>query len=674
MDDSDQDFVDLCSKPLKRVHKKAAEPRQPRKAEHQPPSQAGEGEDQSRSNDKKGDSGTHPVSARSEQHAVSGVTGHDSGDDGSSAVPSAARPRAKDSVLGRMQQFKRASPRKMVHQDKSQPANDCVPLQQPQIQAESFSSGLHPELQDSDEALALQLQQELDREAAEAQMVDLEDGGLFFCQICHKDLSHMTPEGRTQHLNRCLDQSEERTPAPPPPAAPPPPPGVPDCPICGKKFKSQKSRSAHLKRCSTDMGISPAVLLQALQRQAEETQNVPAANTLSQTGGTKRKDPSKPGLPATKKPRKQTDRLDEDTMVALALSSSLQEQDRKAERRLQTEGATCHTSITPVLKWRPDTGAVKGHGKKKKGAIPRPLPLLLVQDAQMALTRLQERVSALLLHSRAPSPPTPILCPSSLPGWSGAAPLWQKSALLDGDSTCLSDFYTPELRDFITPWESAVTDAAFSNTSNKPESSVQPVSEGSPVTKTRTSILPSSSQTAAASCSPALPTPETKQLPVGSQALRDLMELAEDGMTLTQCGFSASGPDKDKQSSASLSANLHLSGFVLEEAEEHDDLWVSGFLPEPTHPHSKDTNSQVRRETGQPGADKEQVALPRLASDLSTMVNNPQLSDVELQVDSGDVYFAHSFMVYTRCPLLTEMVKIIPVCGKVLLVQFLFCF
>uniref|UniRef100_A0A3Q3IDW8 Structure-specific endonuclease subunit SLX4 n=2 Tax=Monopterus albus TaxID=43700 RepID=A0A3Q3IDW8_MONAL len=38
------------------------------------------------------------------------------------------------------------------------------------------------------------------------------------------------------------------------------------------------------------------------------------------------------------------------------------------------------------------------------------------------------------------------------------------------------------------------------------------------------------------------------------------------------------------------------------------------------------------------------------------MVNNPQLSDVELQVDSGDVYFAHSFMVYTRCPLLTEMV------------------
>ena len=73
---------------------------------------------------------------------------------------------------------------------------------------------------------------------------------------------------------RCLDESEGSAPAPPPPA------GVPDCPICGKKFKSQKSRSTHLKRCSSDMGVSPAVLLQALQRQAEDTQNIPSANTL----------------------------------------------------------------------------------------------------------------------------------------------------------------------------------------------------------------------------------------------------------------------------------------------------------------------------------------------------------------------------------------------------------
>ncbi|XP_026158990.1 structure-specific endonuclease subunit SLX4 [Mastacembelus armatus] len=758
MDDSDQDFADLCSKLLKRVRKRPVEPKEPSRAEHQASSQAS-GDNRRRIHKKRGETGSvvtgtqlraepsvvspapptaqragpsvvspapptaqragpsvvspaPPTARRAEPSVVSPApptarragpsvvspappTAQRAGPSvvspsaptaqraGPSVVspsaptaqragPSVVSPSAptaqragtsvvspsaptaqssmtaKDKILRRMQQFRRTSPVRMV------PANHCVPPSQPQTQdcPTSSSSGLL--LEDSDEALALQLQQELDREAAEAHTVDLEDEGLFFCQICHKDLSHMTPEGRTRHLNRCLDESEESGPAPPPPP-PPPAPGVPDCPICGMKFRSQKSRLAHLKRCSSDMGVSSAVLLQALQRQAGETQNVPSANTLAQTGGTKRKGPSKPGLPARKKARKKTDPLDEGTMMALALSSSLLEQEkeqwceREAERRLQSEVTACYTSMTPGLKWRPDIG--KGRGKKKKAAQPRPPPLLLVQDAPAALMRLQERISALLLCSRAPSPPTPTRCPSSLPGWNGAAPLWQKSALLDEGSTCAADFYTPELREFIMPGKSAVADAAFSNTSNKPHS-LQPVSEG-----------PSCSQSAASS-SPAPSTPGTRQLSVGSQALRDLMELAEDGMTLTQCGYAATGPDAERQSSAGASKNFHLSGFILEEAEEQTHLCVSGFLPETIHTHSKDTCSQVRRNHDQQGADKEQesnpsllqVGLSKLVSDLSSMVNNPQLSDVQLQVDSGEVYFAHSFMVYARCPLLAELV------------------
>ncbi|XP_034739597.1 structure-specific endonuclease subunit SLX4 [Etheostoma cragini] len=534
-----------------------------------------------------------------------------------------------------MQQFKRESPQRMVHKDKSRTTkheNDRVPPPPLTHRQESFSPDLHPESLDSDEALALRLQQELDREAAEAQTVDLEDEGLFFCQICHRDLSHMTPEGRTQHLNRCLDEGA--------PAPPPLPPGVPDCPICGKKFKSQKSRLAHLKRCSTDMGVAPSVLLQALQRQTEETHNVPTANTLTQTGGTKRKCPSKPGLPVRKKPRKKTAPLDEDTMVALALSSSLLEQEqqskRESERHSQTNTAASHISMNSALKGKPDTG--KQRGKRKKGGIPRPPPLLLVQDAEVALARLQERVSALLLHSRPPSPPTPTRCPSCLPGWSGAAPLWQKSTLQDQASTCLSDFYTPELREFITPWESATTEAATSNTINKPASSVQPVSEGTPVPVTRASMMPSSSQTAPS-------TPGTGQL------LMDLMELAEDSVTLTQYGHIASDPDKDEH--ARQITNIRLSGFVGEESEEQADL------PETTHLEA--ARSRATRTLDQPVADKERsslrsVALTRLAVELSSMVNNAQLSDLQLQVDSGEIYFAHSFMVYARCPLLAEMV------------------
>ncbi|KAM7393904.1 hypothetical protein PAMP_020740 [Pampus punctatissimus] len=644
MDDSDQDFVDLCSKLLKRVRKKPGEPRQPRKAEHPSSSQAGDGDKRRRNVRRDGGSGskcvtavggTQPVCSEAEQLVVSADAG--SSVSTHSVVSAAAAGwraerglRAKDKVLNRMQQFRRASPQRMLHKDRSQPTgrdNDCDPAPRPAETPdtpESASSGLQPKSLDSDEVLALRLQQELDREAAEAQMVDLEDGGLFFCQICHKELSHMTPEGRTQHLNRCLDESEIHVPAPPLS------PGVPDCPICGKKFKSQKSRTTHLKRCSSDMGVSPAVLLQALQRQTEESQSTATANNLAQTGGTKRKGPSKPGLPAKKKPRKKTEPLDEDTMVALALSSSLLEQERES----QTETTASHASMTPMLKWRPDTG--KGRGKRKRGAAPRSPLLLLVQDAKTAQTRLQERVSVLLLRSWAPSPPTPTRCPSSLPGWSGAAPLWQKSALLNQGSTCLSDFYTPELREFITPWESATTDVVSSSSSNKPDATRQHT----------------------ASSSPAPSTAGTGQLPVGSQALRDLMELAEDGMTLTQCGYTAPGTAKDKRTG--ISTNLHLSGFILEETEEQADLCASGFLPETLHARREDTHRQART-TDQPGPDKKRsshqsVALSRLASELSSMVNNPQLSDVQLQVDSGEVYFAHSFMVYARCPLLAEMV------------------
>ncbi|CAI5679658.1 unnamed protein product [Oreochromis niloticus] len=667
MDDSDQDFEDFSPKRLRRVRKKPGEARQARKAERQTSSQASE-EDKRRRNNKKAVnsikrlSWTQPAAAAGdgagddgggEKRVVNGEVGHQSGDARPSAEPlKEAGPspqsglRAKDKVLLRMKQFKRDSPQKMVHKTHIQPANhesNCTPftLQKNQDTPDTFSSALPPEPQDNDEALALQLQQELDREAAQAQIVDLEDGGLFFCQICHRDLTHMTAEGRTQHLNRCLDESEKSGPAAPPPP-PPPPSGVPDCPICGKKFKSQKSRSVHLKRCSSDMDVSPAVLIQALQRQAEETQSAATANLLIQAVGTKRKGPIKPGLPARKKPKKKPEPLDEETMVALALSSSLLEQKKEEEREYQTKTGTSHTSVTQDLKWRPDAG--KGRGKRKKGVVPRPPPLLLIQDAEGALRRLQERVSALLLRSPPDSPPTPPRSPSTLHSWSGAAPLWEKSRLLDGDSTCLSDFYVPELREFFTPWVSAMTDAASEGSSDKPESCVQPVGGGTPTTAFRTSILPSSAKTA--SCSPAPSTPGTGQLSVSSQVLRDLMDLADEGMTLTQYGYTA----KD---------NASKSGFIQEESEEQADLCASGFLPERAHTHAEERHSQAMTAAEQPrekvGDSHQSVALSTLASDLSSMVNNPQLSDVQLQVDSGEVFFAHSFMVYARCPLLAEM-------------------
>lgn len=39
------------------------------------------------------------------------------------------------------------------------------------------------------------------------------------------------------------------------------------------------------------------------------------------------------------------------------------------------------------------------------------------------------------------------------------------------------------------------------------------------------------------------------------------------------------------------------------------------------------------------------------------MVNNPHLSDVQFQVDSGEVIYAHMFVLYARCPQAVEVVS-----------------
>lgn len=76
----------------------------------------------------------------------------------------------------------------------------------------------------------------------------------------------------------------------------------------------------------------------------------------TQTAGVKRKGVTKAGAAARKKPRKKAEPLDENTMVALALSSSLLEQEREQQHAARTQSMASDSSMTPVLKWRPDAG------------------------------------------------------------------------------------------------------------------------------------------------------------------------------------------------------------------------------------------------------------------------------------------------------------------------------
>lgn len=52
-----------------------------------------------------------------------------------------------------------------------------------------------------------------------------------------------------------------------------------------------------------------------------------------------------------------------------------------------------------------------------------------------------------------------------------------------------------------------------------------------------------------------------------------------------------------------------------------------------------------------------QCLLGALAAAFKGMVNNPHLSDVQFQVDSGELFYAHMFVLYARCPQLMEVVS-----------------
>ncbi|XP_026871188.2 structure-specific endonuclease subunit SLX4 isoform X2 [Electrophorus electricus] len=615
MDDSDQDFSVLCSRLLKRVRRKgesgddktvAAKDEESDShvqntaadvvsSKRKAPSKRKRHNDQ---NDRplhaKVTGKTQPdrLTNRSSQLTMDVAVSTDAEGAGSSSVGE-----VKEKVLRRMKRFKRASPPRLLHNE-TPPHPPPGPLDQPE----------------SDELVALRLQEQLDR-AAQAE-VHVEEGGLFFCQLCHKDLSAMSPRLRTQHINRCLDKSENASgvlhPAPLPP---PSRPRLPECPICGRGFKSEKSRSVHLKRCAASMGVSPAELLHALQRQAAESLSDSAAIQLQQAGGNRMAEAS--GLPVRKKTRRKAPCMDEDTMVALALSRSLLEQekererDREEERQIQAQLSSSPAAVAapppPVLKWRPAAGTRRG--KRRKSVPASPPPLLLVQDPQTACRRIQERISSLLLHPRTPTPPTPTLPPSKLPTRAHSTPIWLKSALPGGGPDSLCEFYIPELGAFIQPWIGSEKKPPVC--SEKTPQKQRPV----PTTSQPASTPLSLDQRAAERHStPASLTPDLGM--PGTQALRDLVELAEEGMTLTQCTC----PDPE----AAVA-----------------ELPPSGFVPETAETTAPSTNT---------------VTVSRLCSDLGSMVNNPQLSDVQLQVDSGEVYFAHSFMLYTRCPLLVNMV------------------
>ncbi|CAI5791739.1 structure-specific endonuclease subunit SLX4 isoform X2 [Podarcis lilfordi] len=425
----------------------------------------------------------------------------------------------------------------------------------------------------------------------ELQPGSLEEAGWVFCQICQKDLSAMNSVQREQHVNRCLDDLEGPLSAPPARG-----PVVPECPICGKGFSSLRSRGSHLKRCAARMEVPPTLLLQAVRQQQQQTLLLgpPAAQS-----GSKRKGASSAQrLPKKRKAVAEVDGATEDLLVAMAMSRSLLEEEEmgKTKRLAGSRQDTALQSRKPR--------------KAEKKTRAKPLPLLLAQDPQEARRRMEARVAQLLSEAEEEFPSTPQLPPSRLielsRGAGGAhGSLWEASSLA---GLCTPGSF--QATDFArsvslqTPEEGAVLGVAL-----PPPGPIGPAErEQGPAGAV---LLPGR---ASGDSRERLP-----GRPGDAEALQDLAELAGEGLTLTQ--WQQEGPGQG-----------WLSGDVLQ----------SSFL------------QPLEKQLPQRSC-PQMLLLGSLADAFRGMVNNPHLSDVQFQVDTGELLYAHLFVLYARCPQLMEM-------------------
>ncbi|XP_067317954.1 structure-specific endonuclease subunit SLX4-like [Anolis sagrei] len=277
-----------------------------------------------------------------------------------------------------------------------------------------------------------------------------------------------------------------------------------------------------------------------------------------------------------------------DLQLALALSRSLRPEEGEAadrkQRPLEAEARKRRRKGT--------SGAGRGHCRKAPCSPP---PLLLPQDPTKTLQETEARVALLLLRPEAAPPPRTPPLPSSR--------LWEAQQSGEGAPWPLGAWWGLSA---LTGGSLPEQDCCATGPIFQVPLLTEQGSEPEPTGKDCISPEPKPPQ----ACDPSREVAGSQEGP-----LRDLEDLAGEGLTLTQWGLDAQrGPGQERE--------------------------APGDAPQETSIHLQEEEGKVNS----------------LATAFGAMVNNPHLSDVQFQVDSGEVVYAHMFVLYARCPELLELV------------------